>query len=364
MQVYLVGGAVRDQLLGLPVVDRDWVVVGSTPEQMQSLGFRPVGKDFPVFLHPETHEEYALARTERKQGRGYKGFAFSADPSVTLQEDLKRRDLTINAMAQDEQGRILDPYGGQADLAQGLLKAVSSAFSEDPLRVLRAARFAARFADLGFHLTKETQVLMRELVITGEMAFLTAERVWLELEKSLKTCQPGVFFSVLDQVSALETLWPELAVFWQEHPELSEQLQEAAKAGLKPSEILAVMLVKMPADALPAFLQRLKLPKAVTQQVLALHGASCHPGLNTQDPEAILALFEKLDAWRRPEAALGTLRLLAFLGQTKDLPQLQSLLKHCLQIQAADLVAQGLKGPQVGAALRDKRLQLVAQEIC
>jgi len=343
MQTYLVGGAVRDKLLGIPVKDRDWVVVGATPEQMQALGFRPVGKDFPVFLHPETQEEYALARTERKQGRGYKGFTLCADPSVTLEEDLERRDLTINALAEDETGRIIDPYGGQADLEQRLLKPVSPAFAEDPLRVLRTARFAARFADLGFQVAEQTLQLMQELVEAGEMAFLTPERVWLEMEKALQTHQPGVFLTILDQADALEALWPQLAKFWKTHPELPRRLEKAAAADLMPAEMLAVMLVEMPEKDLQAFLAQLKLPKSVVQQVVSLNRVKGHSGLQADDPQAILALLEKLDAWRRPELAANTLKLLAFLGLTQHRDLLQKLLESCRNLKAADLVAQGLK---------------------
>jgi len=185
MQVYLVGGAVRDELLYLPVKDRDWVVVGATPQQMEQEGFRPVGKDFPVFLHPKTHEEYALARTERKKGKGYKGFTVIASPEVTLEEDLLRRDLTINAMAKDTAGKIYDPYKGRQDIENKLLRAVSEAFSEDPLRVLRTARFAARFAHLGFSIEAKTLAKMQQLAASDELEYLTPERVWIEVEKAL-----------------------------------------------------------------------------------------------------------------------------------------------------------------------------------
>ena len=210
MEIYLVGGAVRDQLLDLPVAERDWVVVGATPEQMVALGYRPVGKDFPVFLHPETHEEYALARTERKSGHGYKGFQVHASPEVTLEQDLLRRDLTINAMAMDEQGSLIDPYGGEADLRNGLLRHVSPAFVEDPVRILRVARFAARFARWGFHLCHATLALMREMVRDGEVDYLVPERVWAELAKTLQTDRPAQFFQLLHACGALAVLFPEL----------------------------------------------------------------------------------------------------------------------------------------------------------
>ena len=210
MKVYLVGGAVRDGLLGLPVYDRDWVVVGSSADEMLALGYQQVGKDFPVFLHPTTKEEYALARTERKQGVGYHGFSISFEPSVSLEDDLIRRDLTINAIAQDADGCLIDPYGGVADLQEKVLRHVSPAFSEDPLRVLRVARFAARFATQGFHVSTETLTLMAEITSSGELKNLTPERVWQEMVKALKTDKPSVFFEVLRQVGAIEVLFPSL----------------------------------------------------------------------------------------------------------------------------------------------------------
>ena len=226
MQIYKVGGAVRDRLLGRPVTDIDWVVVGATVEQMQAQGYRPVGADFPVFLHPQSGEEYALARTERKSGRGYGGFTFHASPEVTLEEDLVRRDLTINAMAEDEQGRITDPYKGQQDLQDRILRHVSPAFAEDPLRVLRVARFAARYAGLGFQVAPETLALMRELSESGELQALTAERSWKEIARALMEEQPQVFIQVLRDCGALKQLMPELDVLFgvpqpaAHHPEI------------------------------------------------------------------------------------------------------------------------------------------------
>ena len=211
MQVYLVGGAVRDALLGIAVKDRDWVVVGASPQQMLAAGYEQVGKDFPVFLHPKTKEEYALARMERKVGQGYHGFALDYDAKVTLEEDLKRRDLTINAMAQDEQGQLFDYYGGQADLQNRVLRHVSDAFAEDPLRVLRVARFAAKLAPLGFRLAPETRTLMQQMARSGELQALTPERVWQEVVKVMNLAKPSVFFKVLDEVDALSELFPELS---------------------------------------------------------------------------------------------------------------------------------------------------------
>ena len=210
MKTYLVGGAVRDKLLNYPVIDKDWVVVGASAEKMLELGYTPVGSDFPVFLHPQTKEEYALARTERKSGKGYKGFSFYAAQDVTLEQDLSRRDLTINAMAQDNKGQLTDPFNGQQDLADKVLRHVSSAFSEDPLRVLRVARFNARYAHLGFKVADETLSLMQDISASAELEHLTKERVWQELEKSLGEQSPLVFFKVLSNAHALDKLFPDL----------------------------------------------------------------------------------------------------------------------------------------------------------
>ncbi|HWP12550.1 MAG TPA: multifunctional CCA addition/repair protein, partial [Ramlibacter sp.] len=224
MQTYMVGGAVRDALLGLPVNDHDWVVVGATPQEMISAGYLPVGKDFPVFLHPQSREEYALARTERKTARGYHGFAFHAEPNVTLEQDLARRDLTINAMAQDPAGRLIDPYGGRADLENRVLRHVTVAFREDPVRILRVARLAARFAD--FSLAPETLALMREMVEAGEVDALVAERVWQELARGLMEDKPSRMFEMLRSCGALARLLPEVNRLWgvpqraEYHPEI------------------------------------------------------------------------------------------------------------------------------------------------
>lgn len=210
MQIYKVGGAVRDRLLGRPVSERDWVVVGASAEQMLERGYRPVGADFPVFLHPQTGEEYALARTERKSGRGYGGFTFHASPEVTLEQDLIRRDLTVNAMAEDDAGNLIDPYGGQQDLQARVLRHVSPAFAEDPLRVLRVARFAARYAPLGFCVASETLALMHQLAESGELSALTPERSWKEISRALMEARPDVFIQVLRDCGALAALLPEV----------------------------------------------------------------------------------------------------------------------------------------------------------
>ena len=246
MKSYLVGGAVRDWLLGRPVKERDWVVVGETPDSMKARGFQSVGRDFPVFLHPETKEEYALARTERKTAPGYRGFIVHAEPEVTLEEDLRRRDLTINAMALDTEGRLIDPYGGARDLEKRLLRHVSPAFGEDPVRILRLARFAARFAPLGFRVAAETLDLMRAMVAAGEVDALVPERVFAELAKALAEPEPGAFFEVLRACGALARLFPEIDRLFgvpqppEHHPEIDTGvhtllvLAQAAKLSADP----------------------------------------------------------------------------------------------------------------------------------
>ncbi len=265
MQIYLVGGAVRDTLLNLPVTDRDWVVVGADAETMTKRGFQPVGKDFPVFLHPETHEEYALARTERKTAKGYAGFAFYADKNVTLEQDLQRRDLTINAMAQDSDGLIIDPFGGRQDLRDKVLRHVSPAFAEDPVRILRTARFAARY---GFEVAPETMTLMKQMVENGEADALVAERVWQELAKGLMEPQPRRMMEILRECGALKVLLPEVDALFgvpqraDYHPEIDSGihtlmvLQRAADMGLTLPERYAALLHDLgkaltPADILP-----------------------------------------------------------------------------------------------------------------
>jgi len=268
LTIYLVGGAVRDQLLGLQQGDRDWVITGSTRQQMLERGFRQVGKDFPVFLHPDTSEEYALARTERKVSPGYHGFEFDSDPTVTLEQDLSRRDLTINAMALDNEGRLIDPWGGQLDLEKGMLRHVSDAFAEDPVRILRIARFAARLEDKGFSVAPDTISLMQEMVSAGEVKALVAERVWQELDKSLRL--PGFyrFIEVLRECGALAELLPEVEALYgvpqspQHHPEIDTgvhlimALKAAVRLKAKPEVMFAVLTHDLgkgitPAEKLP-----------------------------------------------------------------------------------------------------------------
>ena len=301
MKIYEVGGAVRDELLGLPVQDRDWVVVGATPDEMIERGYKPVGKDFPVFLHPETHEEYALARTARTTGRGYHGFQFHADPDVTLEEDLRRRDLTINAIARDENGELIDPFNGSDDLALGILRHVSPAFAEDPVRILRVARFAARF---GFEIAPETLELMRGMVASGEADALVPERVWQELSRGLMEERPSRLFEVLRESAALERVAPELAaVFADERAqEVADALDEVAGAG-EPLEVrFAVLSRGLDPYAIEALADRLKLPAAVRDlALLASRHSNAIADADSLTPEAALDLLNAADAWRRPE---------------------------------------------------------------
>lgn len=333
MDIYLVGGAVRDRLLGRTPLERDFVVVGATPEDLLAQGYRPVGKDFPVFLHPDTGEQYALARTERKTGPGYYGFATRFAPDVTLEEDLARRDLTINAMARDAAGELVDPYGGQRDIAARVLRHVSPAFVEDPLRVLRVARFAARFAPLGFTVAPETLALMREIVARGEMAALVPERVWVETERALGEDRPTAYFEVLRGCGALAAVFPEIAALdgvpqpekW--HPEIDtgvhtlQVLDVAAELSRDTTVRFAALVHDLgkgltPRDAWPSHVgheeagarlierlaARLRLPTEHRELavLVARHHARVHR-VAEQRPATVLELLELTDAFRRPE---------------------------------------------------------------
>lgn len=371
MQVFLVGGAVRDELLGLPVQDRDWVVVGATPEALTARGYRPVGRDFPVFLHPRTHEEYALARTERKAGRGYHGFAIDASPSVTLPEDLARRDFTINAMARDEAGRLIDPYEGQADLAARWLRHVSPAFSEDPLRVLRAARLLAQLAPQGFRLHPSTAELVRQMVRGGELAELTAERVWQEVRKALLSAEPRVFFDCLLELGALTALWPELAAA----PRLPAGLAALERAPRLPaspplSTTEATLAARLGAFALGAglsaeaahrWLAGLRAPRRVAEPVeIALAVPPPTPAC-AREAACLHTQLDRLDAFRRPERlpVLG-----AIWRACGTEPRLIERLEHAGELaravsaRALDLAE--LTGPAIGKALRRARIEAIA----
>ena len=400
MQVYLVGGAVRDHLLGHPYHEKDYVVVGATPQQMLADGFQPVGKDFPVFLHPKTKEEYALARTERKAGHGYHGFEFYTDPSVSLEEDLIRRDLTINAMAMDDAGNIYDPYQGQQDLERRLLRHVSDAFVEDPLRVLRIARFAARYHALGFRVAAETLQLMQTLAESGELEALTPERVWKETSRALMEPHADVYFEVLRECGALKVLFPEIDALFgipqrpEYHPEIDcgihtmMSLQQACKAGYDLDVRFAVLLHDLgkaltPKDELPRHIMheergiqpvtevcdRLKVPTNTKQLALAVckEHLKCHQALNLK-PGTLWRLLQRLDVLRRPERVEAFVQACECdsrgrLGlEDRAYPQAQYLrdaMQVVRNIKAQDLPPE-IKGPDIGEMLIQRRIEALA----
>jgi tRNA nucleotidyltransferase (CCA-adding enzyme) len=299
MIIYAVGGSVRDELLGLDIKDRDYVVVGATPQQMIDAGYRAVGADFPVFLHPHSHEEYALARTERKTGPGYTGFAFHASSDVTLVDDLKRRDLTINAMAKDNDGTLIDPYGGAKDLADKLLRHVSDAFAEDPVRILRVARFAARFAPLGFRVADETMTLMRAMVENGEVDHLVAERVWQELARGLMEATPSAMFLVLRDCGALARILPEVERV--KNSSMSP-LDVAAKENLNLAIRFAVLVHDFSDTNVRSLCERIRVPaecRDLAIMVARWHADAHHA--RELDAEKLLSLFDGTDALRRPK---------------------------------------------------------------
>ncbi|MFA7387928.1 MAG: multifunctional CCA addition/repair protein [Thiohalobacteraceae bacterium] len=400
MDIYLVGGAVRDKLLGLPVKERDWVVVGATPEEMVRLGYRPVGKDFPVFLHPETHEEYALARTERKTAPGYKGFLVHASHDVTLEEDLKRRDLTINAIAEAADGVLIDPFNGREDLDQGLLRHVSPAFVEDPVRILRVARFAARFARWGFKVAHGTHALMQRMVANGEVDHLVAERVWAETLKALNEDQPRRYFEVLHRCGALAVIFPELARLFgvpqpaHHHPEVDTGehclmvLDQAARLSTDPKVRFAALVHDLgkgetPADVLPrhigheqrsaglvdALCKRLRVPNDFRDLALkvARYHSHCHRAFELR-ASTLLDTLTNLDAWRQPQ------RLEEFLlaceadsrGRTgfeqRPYPQAElfrAVFDAARRVDTKSLQAEGLQGDAFGKRLRALRLEAI-----
>jgi len=374
VKIYAVGGAVRDELLGLPVADRDYVVVGGTPEEMVRLGYKPVGKDFPVFLHPRTHEEYALARTERKVARGYKGFEIYTAPNVTLEQDLERRDLTINALARDEEGRLIDPFGGAADLERGLLRHVSPAFVEDPVRILRVARFAARF---GFAVAPETMALMRAMVANGEADALVPERVWQELSRGLMEGDPGRMFPVLAEAGLLARLLPELGLEF----ERGRAANDAARVLLGALECTAAEhLALAPRFALVAFrtaseeatdaiCARLKAPSDCRDLALLAqrHAARVRRARDLR-AAGLFALLEACDALRRPERFEELVAVCECLEQGernwKEVPYpprvaLRAALAAATGIDAAGIAA--ASGP-AEVALKVRRARIAAIE--
>lgn len=399
MKIYQVGGAVRDKLLGLPVQDRDWVVVGSTPEEMQQLGYKPVGKDFPVFLHPETKEEYALARTERKSGKGYKGFVFHTSPDITIEQDLARRDLTINAMAEDDAGNLIDPFDGRSDLENKILRHVSDAFVEDPLRVLRVARFAARY---GFRVADETMQLMKTISASGELETLAPERIWTELERALSEQYPTRFLMVLRACNALKVLFPEIDSLFgvpqppEHHPEIDTGLHtimvlnQAARLSTDTQVRFAALVHDVgkgatPVEELPkhhgheargsklvdTLCRRLRIPAQYRQlaKLVARHHLECHRIMEAK-PATLLRKLETLDAYRRP------VRFEQFLlaceadyrGRTgyedRDYPQagyFREALRASSQIDTTPLQEHGFEGEMLGKAIFDERLKILKQ---
>ena len=370
METYLVGGAVRDALLGREPVERDWVVVGARPEDLEAAGYRRVGRDFPVFLHPQTREEYALARTERKSGHGYHGFEVHAGPDVTLEADLERRDLTINAMARDDAGRLIDPLGGRADLEAGLLRHVSPAFTEDPLRVLRVARFAARFAPLGFRVADETRELMRRMVASGELDWLVPERVWQETERALAEPEPVRYFRELEACGALATVLPELAPLFADgaDPVPARALERAAAEGLAPVQRFAVLCHGLDPDTgLEALAQRLPVPRrwrAHAHRVARWQG-TCR-GLAADDADTAARLVAELDATRSPERLEALLRAcdaIAAVTGDADWPARRQCLSRAANAAAAvtggELAAEGWRGPALGRELERRRAEAI-----
>ncbi|KAA1000628.1 multifunctional CCA addition/repair protein [Vibrio cholerae] len=400
MQIYLVGGAVRDQLLQLPVYDRDWVVVGSSPQAMLAAGFQAVGKDFPVFLHPNSKEEHALARTERKTGVGYTGFACHYAPDVTLEEDLQRRDLTINAMAQDNSGQLIDPYGGQRDLAAKVLRHVSPAFVEDPLRVLRVARFAAKLHHLGFTVAKETMQLMAKIAQSGELQHLTAERVWQEWHKSLSTHHPEVFLQVLRDCDALAVVLPEIDRLFgvpqpeKWHPEIDTGIHTlmVAKQAAQLSDSLPVRFAAQVHDLgkgvtppsewpshklhchtglniIESLCERIRVPNEFRDLALAV--CAQHSNIHRADelkPATKLKVLGLLDVWRKPERLEQVLLCCEAdhrgrLGlESEPYPQREIFLRAyqaALGVAVQAVIADGFQGKQIKEELDKRRVSAI-----
>ena len=371
MKTYLVGGAVRDKLLGIPVKDRDWVVTGSTPKEMLQKGFEPVGKDFPVFLHPKTKEEYALARTERKSGHGYAGFTFHTDPDVTLEDDLIRRDLTINAIAEDEQGTLFDPYHGQQDIAQKILRHVSPAFQEDPLRILRVARFYARLKPFGFNIAYETLALMKKMIVDGEANHLIAERVWQETARALMEPNPEAYFEVLQQCGALPVIMPELDSLLRSNRNLV-LLQKASQQKASDLVRFGCLFSGEPKQLtnLREMAKRMRLPAAFTEiaGLVLQHGESARATLPNPNAESLMALYEQTDAIRRPERFAEFLLCVSVIADNElNYSRFQlanQQLQACREVNARAIVQQGFKGKEVGEQLRIVRLAKLQEGLC
>lgn len=357
--VYLVGGPVRDELLGISANDRDWLVVGATPEDMKAAGFVQVGKDFPVFLHPRTKEEYALARTERKSGKGYQGFVCHTSPDVTLEEDLMRRDFTINAMAKDAGGRIYDPYNGLYDLKHKTLRHVSPAFAEDPLRVLRGARFLSRLYTLGFSVAPETEALMRSLVEADELQQLSAERVWSETERALQERNPEQYFLLLNNVGALDVWFGEMKAVDFALPEFLMEADTDVQALL----CWGWLLHGLSSDAIEVLCARIRAPKKYLDFALLVQ--RFWPLLNAEpvkDAELILALLEKAGAFKQGGLFAEWLMLWR-PGLAELVGWWQNLADKIAGVTAKSFIQQGLKGPEIGAAIKARRLELISDAV-
>jgi tRNA nucleotidyltransferase (CCA-adding enzyme) len=359
MKTYLVGGAVRDQLLGLPVKEKDWVVVGATVDDMLRKGFRQVGKDFPVFLHPETNEEYALARTERKVGRGYTGFDFNASPNVTLEDDLLRRDLTINAMAQTSDGALVDPYHGKEDLEKKLLRHVSPAFVEDPVRILRVARFAARFAELGFTVAKDTNTLMKQMVLSGEVDALVAERVWKELERALQEKHPEQFFQVLDACGALEVLFPQIKM----NSTGMIALQKAVILSLDPESRFAALLHDLQPEQIEVICKRYRVPTIFKELAMLV---AKHLPQASYHAEQLLALLEMTDAFRRGDRFEKFVTVCSIIADSRSQPFQKEVLlaaQAVAKMPLPDIKSLNLSGPEIKERIHQERFKIISDKL-
>ncbi|MFY8327788.1 tRNA nucleotidyltransferase [Pseudoalteromonas sp. ZZD1] len=363
MQVYLVGGAVRDELLGRKVKERDYVVVGATPEQLLQQGYQQVGKDFPVFLHPKSKDEYALARTERKQGQGYTGFVCEFSADVTLEDDLRRRDLTVNAIAKDDDGHLIDPYGGKQDLDNRILRHVSSAFSEDPLRILRVARFAARYHYLGFTIADETQSLLKSMVANGELTTLTPERIWLECEKSLSDGAFAEFLQVLANLDALSVISQALAAQWNNdiYEQLQARFQYAYKHAITEPSLLFCQATSILNDnEINTLAKAIRLPNDVRDMALYLQRYKTTLSNQAIDASQLLTTCNQLDLWRRPErfSALLIALEIANCGPVTNYTALINATKDARAINPQQFIAQGVQGAQIKTALENARLEI------
>lgn len=366
--IYKVGGAVRDKLLGRPVTDIDWVVVGATADDMLVHGYKPVGADFPVFLHPKTGEEYALARTERKSGKGYGGFTFFTSPDVTLEQDLARRDLTINAIAEDSEGNLYDPYHGQQDIKNRLLRHVSDAFIEDPLRVLRVARFAARYVSLGFVVADETLALMTKLSLSGELNDLTAERVWKEFSRALMEPNPEIFLSVLSQCQALSVLLPELVDLSLIESLLQQAVNEQQSLPIRWACLMVPLAQLNKVDSIKVVNERLKVPNECADIALLTgqYLITCQQSL-TKSPEELLLFLQRTDVLRRPERLALLLDVCALLATVtesmvdKNNQFLSQLADAVRSIKPQLFIDKGLQGSALGEALNQEKLAVIAR---